>query len=290
MTIEYVRTILRQKQKGLPKVISASLLVHIVLLFIVLVVFKDEKRKVFIAPAYTVNLVELPPAKVPEKKVVKKKAPKKKVAKKKAVKKKAPKKKAAKKKVVKKKAAPKKKTVKKKAVTKVAKKGAKAEKKVSVEDAIKRLQEKADKEKRDREIKEKREREERVAAIREALKKGAASKAPAVRRERITRADFEVKHKEYYSETYRRIKENWIYPGNLNEAGLTATVGVKIGSSGELLKVFIEESSGNRLYNDSTLKAVRKSAPFPPLPADLDSDFIEIGFRFCPTCGDEQPY
>jgi TonB family protein len=41
-----------------------------------------------------------------------------------------------------------------------------------------------------------------------------------------------------------------------------------------------EKRSGNRFFDDSTLRAVKKSSPFPPLPSWIMDSSIEIGIRF----------
>ncbi len=57
-------------------------------------------------------------------------------------------------------------------------------------------------------------------------------------------------------------------------------VSVRIARDGVLIDSWIEKGSGNRLFDDSALKAVKKAAPFPPLPEAFDGDYLEIGFRF----------
>jgi TonB family protein len=57
-------------------------------------------------------------------------------------------------------------------------------------------------------------------------------------------------------------------------------IDVKISRSGTLEYVGFEKRSGNRYFDDSALRAVKKSSPFPPLPYWIMDKNIEIGIRF----------
>jgi len=88
--------------------------------------------------------------------------------------------------------------------------------------------------------------------------------------------------KEYYNSLWEKIRRSWILPGaSESYRGMKAIISVKISGSGELLKVWIEEGSGNSFFDESAIRAVKKSAPFPGLP-DSKKDGDEVGFRFTP--------
>ena len=57
-------------------------------------------------------------------------------------------------------------------------------------------------------------------------------------------------------------------------------INVKILRSGALEYMGFEKRSGNRYFDDSALRAVKKSSPFPPLPSWIMDSSIEIGIRF----------
>jgi len=57
---------------------------------------------------------------------------------------------------------------------------------------------------------------------------------------------------------------------------------IGIARSGELRSVRIEKKSGNSLFDESAIKAVKKAAPFAPIREEIKEDFLEIGVRFCP--------
>ena len=100
----------------------------------------------------------------------------------------------------------------------------------------------------------------------------------------ISRENVELKYKAYYDEIWRRVKASWILPEEVISSGedFLAVVVVRIGRKGELLEMKLEKSSGNKLYDQSCLRAVKKAAPFPPLPKDYPQKYMELGLRFRP--------
>jgi len=44
----------------------------------------------------------------------------------------------------------------------------------------------------------------------------------------------------------------------------------------------MEKRSGNKIYDESIIRVLRSVDPLPPLPSTIDSDSLEIGFRFLP--------
>ncbi len=65
---------------------------------------------------------------------------------------------------------------------------------------------------------------------------------------------------------------------------LKATLSVKISKNGELLDVALVTPSGNDLFDNAVLSAVRKAAPFSPPPEHLRAQLQSQGqaFRFTP--------
>jgi TonB family protein len=79
-----------------------------------------------------------------------------------------------------------------------------------------------------------------------------------------------------------RISTNWytsqISPGI--RGTFHTTVFFKIYRYGSISTVKIEESSGMRSLDLSAVRAVQSSAPFPPLPADYEEDYLGIHLIF----------
>ena len=82
---------------------------------------------------------------------------------------------------------------------------------------------------------------------------------------------------EYHAALWPKIKEKWQPTQSI---GLEATIVVVIGRDGEVKQVWFEKNSGNRLYDEEAMAAIRKAEPFPPLPIDLNSDTLRVGIRF----------
>ncbi|HLE08524.1 MAG TPA: energy transducer TonB, partial [Thermodesulfobacteriota bacterium] len=92
---------------------------------------------------------------------------------------------------------------------------------------------------------------------------------------------FEVRFKDYYTAVGAKIQSVWIYPGEAAK-DLQTVLSIGIARSGELRSVRIEKKSGNSLFDESAIKAVKKAAPFAPIRKEIKEDLLEIGVRFCP--------
>lgn len=289
-------------QPGFSKFVSSSLILHIVILTVALLLTNGEQKKIFISPTFTrVNLIapaapkQKTPVKAKKKAVVKKKV---------AVKKTAVKKVAVKKKV--------KPVVKKKAIAlkKEVKPPPPVEKKVSIEDALSKLEKKVAQEEEDLMIaamidrlarkteEQERNKEKLLEELRAEIaaydeeNKSVATGASSLQKsanayEGLSSEIFDLKFKSYYNKVGSKIQSLWIYPGSAEKEVLTL-VTIKINKAGALMDYWIEKKSRNRAFDDSTLRAIEKAAPFPPLPADFNEEFIEIGLRFCPGGCKEQ--
>jgi len=89
----------------------------------------------------------------------------------------------------------------------------------------------------------------------------------------------------YHAEIWDLIRRNWAYSPALDQgpANPEAVIIVKIMRNGEIRDMWFEERSGSRYFDDSCLKAVKKSNPLPPLPDGFLKPFHEVGFRFNPS-------
>jgi TonB family protein len=75
-----------------------------------------------------------------------------------------------------------------------------------------------------------------------------------------------------------QIYKSISYPNRAAENNQQGTVriAVIINRSGELLDTVTTQESKYRLLNQAALKAVKKAAPFPELPAEIKSDSFEL--------------
>ena len=94
-------------------------------------------------------------------------------------------------------------------------------------------------------------------------------------------SEMNMKMKVYYSIVWSMIKENWALPeGILPDDNLEAIIGVKILRNGSVTNLNFEKRSGNRYFDESTIKAIKKVGAFPHLPEWLDKRYINMGIRF----------
>ena len=85
----------------------------------------------------------------------------------------------------------------------------------------------------------------------------------------------------YYTLIWSRIKGGWALPqGLLPGEVLEAVIDVTILRSGAVTEVNFEKRSGNRYFDESAMKAIRKASPFPPLPMVIGESSIQVGIRF----------
>ena len=89
---------------------------------------------------------------------------------------------------------------------------------------------------------------------------------------------------EYYNEIWAKIKREWAIPGNLSgrKTDWEAIIILTIERDGKVQKFLFEKRSGNNLYDQSTVRAIKKAEPLPPLPKEWGENTIEIGIRFHP--------
>lgn len=85
---------------------------------------------------------------------------------------------------------------------------------------------------------------------------------------------------------YRSILANFIKSGwrwHDVSANLTATVYFEISPTGELTSVKLDQSSGNREYDDSAVRAVFKASPVPPPPPSVYQEYFKyVRMKFDP--------
>ena len=86
----------------------------------------------------------------------------------------------------------------------------------------------------------------------------------------------------YNAEIWSRIRKNWAFSQALagNQENLEAVVIVKIMRDGEIRDVYFETKAGVRYFDESVMKAIKKSNPLPPLPEGFLRPFYDVGLRF----------
>jgi TonB family protein len=82
----------------------------------------------------------------------------------------------------------------------------------------------------------------------------------------------------YLSLLQHRIRENWSPPDDKQDK--TAIAEYTIAKDGRLLNVTLKQATGNPAYDDEAINAIKRSAPFPPLPSAYNKDTIRVEFTF----------
>lgn len=89
----------------------------------------------------------------------------------------------------------------------------------------------------------------------------------------------------YLSVMQGKVSSNWKQPSArlLAEDSLTAVVSFRIRRDGSIEAVTVRRSSGRSTVDQSAAKAVRDSAPFPPLPNDYLENVLDVSIEFTMT-------
>jgi colicin import membrane protein len=84
----------------------------------------------------------------------------------------------------------------------------------------------------------------------------------------------------YQTKIVSTIKENWAWPGQ--KGSLKALVRFSIKDNGEITGMKIAEPSGDPAFDESILRALRKSSPLPAPPESYRKDFAQVEMNFQP--------
>lgn len=91
----------------------------------------------------------------------------------------------------------------------------------------------------------------------------------------------DLRFRAYYDQIWGLIRSSWVLPeGVATEGKLLTVVGIRIAPAGDIEQYWIEKKSGNDYYDQSAIRAIRKSNPLPALPEDLGNAPLEVGINF----------
>lgn len=94
----------------------------------------------------------------------------------------------------------------------------------------------------------------------------------------------DAKLQDYYSMLWPQIKKNWHFSKNTLKwkSEFEATIVVVIEREGNVQRAWFEKKSGNALFDEVAMQAIKRAGPFPPIPKELNNDTLKVGIRFYP--------
>ena len=91
-------------------------------------------------------------------------------------------------------------------------------------------------------------------------------------------ADF--KDAVYQRKTYKKVASSWRQPADTPRPGSKAVVIAVIQKDGSIPEPALHYRSGSDAWDAAALSAVRKAAPFDPLPKSYPRPTVEVHFHF----------
>jgi TonB family protein len=84
----------------------------------------------------------------------------------------------------------------------------------------------------------------------------------------------------YKASVETKVKQGWVLPENLSKTNtnLQAIIVIVIGKTGKVQNLRFERKSGNDLFDQSAIRAIKKAEPFRPILNELINE--EIGLIF----------
>ncbi len=84
----------------------------------------------------------------------------------------------------------------------------------------------------------------------------------------------------YLNILLNKINQNWQNPFKGQDIVIKSIVYFEVDKDGRINNVRIEESSGNAVYNESTIRAVTLTKKLPPLPKEFSDDYLKVHLEF----------
>ncbi len=110
----------------------------------------------------------------------------------------------------------------------------------------------------------------------EKIKKGLPDVSPKV----YTGSGRGFTYSYYLNILLKKIRENWQNPFKGQDVILKSIVYFEVDKLGTIYGVRLEESSGNEVYNETTMRAVALTRKLPPLPQEFSDDYLKVHLEF----------
>jgi periplasmic protein TonB len=112
----------------------------------------------------------------------------------------------------------------------------------------------------------------------EAAKETGASQRQLIPSGQITLDSARFPYTYYTGMIVNKINRNWQWSVDFGQ--LKATLYFQIQKDGAVIDAKIKKSSGDDLFDQQALRAIKLSSPFPPLPIGYDEDKLGVYFEF----------
>jgi TonB family protein len=88
----------------------------------------------------------------------------------------------------------------------------------------------------------------------------------------------EAKRSAYFETIAAHIQANWsLLKNEMENVGpLTTDIGLRIRRDGTVMRIVIERPSGDTLFDEFAMRAVKRSAPLPPFPKELKEEKLDV--------------
>ena len=88
----------------------------------------------------------------------------------------------------------------------------------------------------------------------------------------------EAKRNAYFDVIAAHIQANWsLLKNEMENVGpLTTDIGLQIRRDGTVMRIVIERPSGDTLFDEFAMRAVKRSAPLPPFPKELREEKLDV--------------
>jgi TonB family protein len=111
-------------------------------------------------------------------------------------------------------------------------------------------------------------------------KKGLPDGLPDIRPQIYTGSGRGFTYSYYLNILLNKIGQNWNNPYKDQDVILKSIVYFEVDKNGLISNIRIEDSSGDEVYNESTIRAVALAKKLPPLPQEFSDDYLKVHLEF----------
>jgi TonB family protein len=83
----------------------------------------------------------------------------------------------------------------------------------------------------------------------------------------------------YFARIQDKVSAFWM-PAALGDREVVVLVGIRLQHNGQVREITIEQSSGDRGFDDAAIRALRQAMPLPPFPALVKEDSMNLILKF----------